>query len=315
MKIVVAAIGLFLLLAPQRLCGAESGVKIAWSRATQSYEFDTGSLFGCIDPHSWYHGVAGLVQCEDQVDVVRPRKAFLNAEYYRKPGMERRMLPRMLSIDKKTTHELSQGRVFVRFPEEPLYGFAMELAYRPHADAVDMQVTIRPSKDVPQFEIFFASYVCESFSETWTPLKSQEGEQRWKRLDNRNVINECFGVLREVADGTADGEGGSSGERTGGPPRTIEKQPFSKPILVARNPSNGLAIVFLCDPHATTSLAGQYHGWDTAHDWWFGADLAAGQPMRASARMIYRRFEDPSSMFEEVDREWSDFTAELAEGR
>jgi len=111
-----------------------------------------------------------------------------------------------------------------------------------------------------------------------------------------------------------------SGDRSGkgqagGPRRRIEKQPFSKPILIARDPSNGLAIVFLCDPRATTSLAGQYHGWDTAHDWWFGANLVAGQPMSASARMIFRRFKDVSPMFAEVENEWTDFVRELTQLR
>ena len=184
---------------------ADEPVRVNWSGATQSYEFDTGQLFGCIDPYSHYHGVVGLMHREYQVDVVRPRKAFLNAEYYRKPNTERRMLPRQLSLARKTTHELRQGEVIVRFPEEPVYGFAMKLSYRPHGDALDMRVELLPSRDVPQFEIFFASYVCEAFSETWTPLGDESGKQEWKKLDNREVINEVFSVLRRAggAGGTA----------------------------------------------------------------------------------------------------------------
>jgi len=315
MKITATVFSPLLLLVLPNLCLAEQPARINWSSATQSYEFDTGRLFGCIDPYSWYHGIAGLMHRECQVDAVRPRKAFLNAEYYRKSGVEQRMLPRQLSVDRKTTHELREGRVLVRFPEESVYGFSMELAYRPHGDAVDMQVTIFPSRDVPGFEIFFASYVCEAFRETWTPLANQEGEQHWKKLDNRRVVNEIFSVLRRRGERVEQSGDRSGKGQAGGPRRRIEKQPFSKPILIARDPSNGLAIVFLCDPRATTSLAGQYHGWDTAHDWWFGADLVAGQPMSASARMIYRRFKDVSSMFAEVENEWTDFVRELAEVR
>ena len=68
MKIIATAIGLLLLLAPQHSCATDRGAKINWSNATQSYEFDTGLLFGCIDPYSWYHGVAGLVQRDCQVE-------------------------------------------------------------------------------------------------------------------------------------------------------------------------------------------------------------------------------------------------------
>jgi hypothetical protein len=313
MRIFAIAAWPLLLVVMEHVCVADEPVRINWSGATQSYECDTGLLFGCIDPYSHYHGVVGLMHREYQVDVIRPRKAFLNAEYYRKPGVERRMLPRQLSLEEKTTHGLREGEVIVRFPEEPVYGFAMELSYRPHDDAVDMRVEILPSRDVPQFEIFFASYVCEAFSETWTPLEDKDGQQQWKKLDNREVINEAFRVFGHVADhAQPSGNRSNNGQQRGLRWKT-EDLPFKKPILIARNPGNGLAVVFLCDPNATTSLAGQYHGWDTAHDWWFGADLVAGQPTTASARMIYRRFRDLSSMFTDVEKEWSDFVERLAQ--
>jgi hypothetical protein len=47
----------------------------------------------------------------------------------------------------------------VHFPPEAEYGFQMDLEYRPHADTVDMQMIITPTKDILGFEIFFASYV------------------------------------------------------------------------------------------------------------------------------------------------------------
>lgn len=313
MRLFTIAAWPLLLVMTDHVCVADEPVRINWSRVTQSYEFDTGRMFGCIDPYSHYHGVVGLMHREYQVDAVRPRKAFLNAEYYRRPGVKQRMLPRQLSLEKKTTHELSEGEVIVCFPEEPEYGFAMALSYRPHGDTLDMRVELLPSRDVPRFEVFFASYVCEAFSETWAPLADEAGKQHWRKLDNRKVINEAFRVFGHVADDARQNEGRSTKRHQSGLRWKTEDRPFSKPILIARNPSDGLAVVFLCDPDATTSLAGQYHGWDTAHDWWFGADLVAGQPKTASARMIYRRFRDLSLMFTDVEDEWSDFVGQLAQ--
>jgi hypothetical protein len=58
---------------------------------------------------------------------------------------------------------------------------------------------------------------------------------------------------------------------------------------------------------ATTFLAGQYHGWDTAHDWSFGGDLQQGKPMNARARMIYKQFTGTEEMFQEIHSRWEGF--------
>ena len=283
----------------------EPTVTLGWSQETQCYEFDTGTLFGCIDPHTWYHGVVGLVHRQHPLDVVRPRKALLNAEYYMRTATRGKMFPRQLSVGKQTRHELRQGRVLVHFPPEPAYQFGMELEYEPHGDRVDMRMTISPTRDVPGFEIFFASYVAKQLGETWVPLAVENGSQHWKKLDNRRKLNDVYQVVRDDAERErlTDGRWGTGSTIV----TRIESEPFSKPILVARDAATGLALVFLCDPQVTTLLAGQYHGWDTAHDWCFGKDLVAGQSMRAEVRMIYRRFDDLPSMFAVIEREWTAF--------
>ena len=61
-------------------------------------------------------------------------------------AMASRMLPRQLSRDKKTVHEIRNGRVLVHFSQEPVYQFTMDLEYEPHKDRLDMQMTISPSQ-------------------------------------------------------------------------------------------------------------------------------------------------------------------------
>ncbi|HHI02376.1 MAG TPA: hypothetical protein ENL22_02505, partial [candidate division Zixibacteria bacterium] len=78
-------------------------MKPYWNGLTDSYEFDTGEITGCIEPHSNYHGIAGLVHRSDKVNLVRPKKAFLNAEYYLQANSGPQMLPRDISRTKKTT--------------------------------------------------------------------------------------------------------------------------------------------------------------------------------------------------------------------
>ena len=254
----------------------------------------------------------GLVHRDLKLDTVRPRKAFLNAEYYLRPGSGAHLLPRRISSARQTTHEVRDDRVLVHFPPEPQYALAMDLSYRPHGDAVDMQMKLSPTKDVPKFEIFFASYVAEAFSETWVPLKDEDGSQRWTQLDNRKLINNTFGVVRDDSEYGLldDGRWGKTlAEKFH---KTVETRAFHEPILVARDPGTGLTLVFLCDPEKTSYLGGQYHGWDTAHDWCFGSDLVAGRPVIASARMIYRRLADRESMFREISREWSSFVSRPA---
>ncbi len=281
-------------------------MKPYWNGLTDSYEFDTGEITGCIEPHSNYHGIAGLVHRSDKVNLVRPKKAFLNAEYYLQANSGPQMLPRDISRTKKTTHQQTDDAVEIHFPAEPEYGFALDLVYKAHGDMIDMAMTISPTKDIASFEIFFASYVCEAMDETWIPLKDAGSNEKWVKLDNRKVINNAFGVVKDDSrmEILNDGRWGAGTER---PHFSIEETPFSKPIVVARNSKTGLSLIFLCDKEATTYIAGQFHGWDTAHDWAFGADLRKGQAMRANARMVCRPLVNVDKMQTDIDDLWTDF--------
>jgi len=294
---------------------AGNETKLRWSPATQGYEFDTGTLFGCIAPYGWYHGVAGLMHREEQVNVVRPRNALINAEYYLRPGSGTRMYPRQISADKKTTHAREEGSVVIQFPREPDYEIDIELTYKPRGDAIDMTMKIMPAKDVAKFEIFFASYVVEAFRETWVPLRDANNGREWMRLTNREVVNDCFGAVRDQKEREilADGRWGKVLTET--LQSHLQENPFSEPILIARNPASGFALVFLCDPDATSFVGGQHHGWDTAHDWCFGTDLKAGEAFVGSCRLIYRHFADRAEMTQDVEAEWSRFVEETRNSR
>ncbi len=275
-----------------------------WRQVIDAYEFDTGKIFGNVRPTSHYHGVSGLAHRSFPDNLVRPENALLNAEYYIRPGRDRTMIPRRLSSERKTTHELANGSVRVHFPPEPEFQLGLDLTYSVRDDVVDMDMTIDPTMDVPGFEIFFASYVCEALEETWVPLSGADGLPEWKRLCNRGQVGSIFGIMRDVSmrgklpDGYPD------------LPVDVAERPFSEPILVARDSTLGLALVFLCDPLMTQYLAGQYHGWDTAHDWSFGADLVAGEQVGARVRLICRPFADVGAMFDDVRQLWREFQSE-----
>ena len=274
------------------------------------YEFDTGQLLCDIEPYGRYHGIKGLMHIDELVNIVSPSTAFLNAEYYQKPGYSKN-LPRQITLERKVTHKLSGNTVTLHFPTESEFGLEMDLAYTAYGDTVDMQMTISPTKDVPGFEIFFASYICEALDETWVPLKNSDKSEQWVKLNNREVFPKAFYVARD--------------SRLYGRSRKLSKLPecesvfkdrfFSKPILVARNSASGFALIFLCDPKATPLLAGRYHGWNTAHDWSFGSDLVKDRQLSARARMVYRRFESTEQMFAEIAKLWTAFEKEGAIGK
>jgi len=283
-------------------------MSIRWNGAYEVYEFDTGTLYGQIEPFTRYHGVCGLMHRDHPLCLVKPRTAFLNAEYYIRPVSGLKMLPRSISREKKTTHELLDDRVVLHFPPEPEFGLHLHLSYRPHGDLVDLGMTIEPTKDVKEFDIFFASYVCEALDETWVPLRSPSGTREWKKLDNRTSLNEIFGIMRE------ESMMGLLPARYEKHAVQVEERTFSEPMLVARSSANGLSLVFLCEPSGTRYLAGQYHGWDTAHDWAFGTDLQAGQEFEARARMVCRVLKDEESMSQEVAELWDSFDREAWPG-
>ena len=80
-------------------------MQIAWSGLSQCYEFDTGEIMGGIQPFTNYHGICGLMHRDYRVGVVRYNKAFLNAEYYLRPGSGMVMYPRRLSLAREVAHE------------------------------------------------------------------------------------------------------------------------------------------------------------------------------------------------------------------
>jgi hypothetical protein len=165
---------------------------------------------------------------------VRPENAFLNAEYYIRPGSKRTMIPRALSAGRKTEHELAGGSVRVRFPREPEFSLELMLTYSVCEDAVDLGVEIVPGMDVPGFELFFASYVCEALEETWVPLANEDGSRDWKRLANRGHVGRIFGVMRDASMRNMIPEAYPE------LPVDVEERPYSEPILVAgtRNPDS-----------------------------------------------------------------------------
>ena len=287
-------------------------MQIAWSTLSQCYEFDTGEIMGGIQPYMNYHGICGLMHRDYRVGVVRHNKAFLNAEYYLKPGSGMVMYPRRLSLARKVAHELSEDGVAIHFPEEPEFRFAMDLVYRPHGDAVDLKMIIRPSVNIRRFEVFFASYVAEDFDETWVSLGNADGTRTWTRLDNRVEINRTFGIVRDRRSREMLRDG-RYGDPVRGLHRDLEDRDFSLPVLAARNSSNGFTLVFLCDPVHTTYLTGQYHGWETAHDWCYGRDLAAGDEMAAHTRLVYRCFSDERTMSKGIDALWRAFAGAVTQ--
>ena len=120
----------------------------------------------------------------------------------------------------------------MHFPAESDYGLEMDLVYAPRGDTIDMSVRIQPSKDMPGFEVFFASYVVTSFDETWVPLKGENGAEEWVRLENREVINHTYGIVGSSAElgRLEDGRWGKGS----GHSENLDDRYFAKPILVYR---------------------------------------------------------------------------------
>ena len=280
-----------------------------WNKWSDCYKFDTGAMFGMLEPYSYYHGVCGLIHRDQQVNLVMSKSAFLNAEYYIKPGARRKIAAREVSHEQQTTHELIDDTAIVHFPPDSDYGFSMDLAYCPHDDMVDMQMTITPTRDLPQCEILFASYVCQAFDETWALLKNSDGAREWVKLDNRGVLNKIFGVVR--SEGTSDSLAKEFGCDQTEEQICVEDRPFAKPILVARNSVDGFALLFLSDPRMTRYLTGQYHIWNTAHDWSYGADLQQDHQNIAHTRLICRQFKDANSMCDAAEQLWAEFEKEI----
>ena len=278
-----------------------------WVELIDTYTFDTGQLCGAIKPWGHYHGVCGLAHKERPYNLVKPAGAFLNAEWYIRPGTAAKMVPRDISRRKLTTHEQIGDDVVVRFPPEPEYGLSLAVTYSMRDEAIDMRMTIDPTADIPGFQIFFASYVCEALDETWVPLRSPDGKQEWTTLRRMNDRGHTFGALRDAS---------AQKHLQGKYPDLdtsieVETRPFDRPILVARDSADGIAVIIMCQPDITPYVMGQYHGWDTAHDWAFTFDLRAGERVEAHARLVCCLLSDVAGMSGSVDGLWGTFVEDI----
>jgi hypothetical protein len=79
-------------------------------------------------------------------------------------------------------------------------------------------------------------------------------------------------------------------------------------------PVDDIPLPFISHCYYTRHYTGQFHGWDTAHDWAFGADLVKGKQMQARTRMVCRPFKETEAMLADVNKLWDDF-AESCEGK
>ena len=280
---------------------------ITWSNLQRCYVFDTGILTGGIEPFSHYHGLCGLMHTDLKLNIVQTKKSLLNAEYFVSPATgskdqkRPRAIPREASHARETVHSCDSMSVVISFSPEPEYETSMKLTYTPFGNSVDLAVELLPQRDVPGFEVFFASYICEDFDETWVCFKdcrnvNPGGAPAWKRLDNREVLNSVFRIPRDRTSALLI-EDGRWGKNLPLLPKVNTGETFFyRPAIVARSSQTGFALLFMMSPKSTSTLAGQYHGWDTAHDWSFGFDLVKGRPEHAQARLTYTKIEDSAEI-------------------
>jgi hypothetical protein len=269
--------------------------RLAFTRAGEGmFEFDTGELKGRLKLDGKYQGVYPLIDVATGRQLVNPPGIF---SFYRVFSTNRRYGD--AARDWATIPKLlPDGAVEVRWPSADEHPIEMTAVYRwQAADTLDLEISLKPQRDMPGFELFVSSYFTETFlaSVYMQGDTRSGGKPRFVAVDRPSSSRARFvtfprdeAALNTIHDG-----------RWTIPPSPIDwavKRGLAAPMAIRRDQANRLTALMMCPPEdcfAVSSpwnpLTPQAKGYRSLYLSLFGCDLKAGQTASARCRLVVGR--------------------------
>ena len=258
------------------------------------YEFDTGVLNGKLKLDGRRQGLYPLVDAATGTELIRPPGIF---SFYRvfttnnRFGNAARDWPTVSRV-------LPDGAVEVRWPPAERHPLEITAIYRwKAADTLDLEITVKPQRDMPRFELFMSSYFVKTFraSVFMKPDDNAEGRPRFVPADRKPHSKGGYVMFprdEEAVQMIRDG-------RWTIPPSPVDwavERWLATPMAIRRDEAAGLTALMMCPPDDCFAVSSPWNpaspeagGYRSLYLSLFGRDLEAGQTARVRCRLVIGR--------------------------
>ena len=255
------------------------------------FEFDTGVLKGRLKMDGKSQGIHPLIdvatgeQLVSVTGVFSPYRVFTTNRRY---GNAARDWPTQSKL-------LADGAVEVHWTSQE-YPFELTAVYRWQTpDTLDLEITVRPSQPMPDFELFMSSYFTEGFRASVYQREKDEGEPRFVPVD-KAVDSPCRYVMFPKDEAAKqmilDGRWGLGKN----PVDWYLQQGLAAPVAMRHDERLGLTALMMCPVDDCFAISSPWNpesadarGYRSLYLSLFGQDLKAGQTAVARCRLIVRR--------------------------
>ena len=242
-----------------------------------AFLFDTGVLKGTLRAEGRSIGLLPVTHAPTGAPMARSMGLF---GIYRVFSDGRRYGNGMWDFPSQAT-TAGDGAVTVRWPPADDRPFELQAVYRCSGPAsLDIEISVRPERDLHDFEAFLASYFDERFTSSTVLAKGG----RWLAADRDNGAWQMFPRGPEAVSLIRDG-------RWKIPPNPVDwvvRPEFDEPIAVRRDPASGLAAAIMAPPKDCFAIATpeQEDSHYSLYFSLFGRDVKKGETARARARLL-----------------------------
>jgi hypothetical protein len=275
------------------------------------YEFDTGLLRGRLKLDGEFQGLYPLVDAVTGAELVRPPGVF---SFYRVLGSNKRFGKN--ARDWPTTSRLlADGAVEAFWAPAQDHPLEMAGVHRWIApDTLDLEITVKPQQDMPDFELFMSSYLGKPFMASiyLKPDGESPVEPRFVPVDRKSF--EAAGreeLALQPPPGMRAAKGYVMFPRDADALKMIQdgrwfigsnpvawsiERWLAAPLVLRRDAVSGLTAVMMAPPDDCFAISSPWNpltvdagGYRSIYQSFYGRDLRAGETARAVCRFILAR--------------------------
>lgn len=256
------------------------------------FDFDTGVLSGRLKLDGKYQGLYPLIDVATGTELVHPPGVF---SFYRVLTTNRRYGKSARDWPTQTKL-LSDGAVEVHWPPTDEHPLEMTAIYRwTERDTLDLETTVKPRHDMPDFELFMSSYFGKGFRASVYLRPDGQEQASFAPVDRTPQSRGGYVMFpkdQESLDVIRDG-------RWTIPPNPVDwdaRQWLAAPLVIRRDVNLGLTAVMMCPPDDCFAVASPWNpaapeagGYRSLYLSLFGQNLKADQTAKARCRLILSR--------------------------
>ena len=260
------------------------------------YEFDTGACRGKMRLDGKSQGICSLVHLASGMELAKPPGLL---SYYRVFTTNKRFddaarnWPAVAKL-------LPDGGLQVAFPPDKEHPLEIRGVFRcTQPDTIDLETTVVPQDDLPQFELFLSNYVAQSLegSAYVKPTRYSKNEPPsllradWSPLIDGDylIFPRDLEAIRLIHDGRW--------EYAPSPVQWVAPRYMAGPLAVRRDQASGLSVALMAPPGDCFAVAMPYNktppdgvaGHSSFYLSLFGRDLPAGKAAQARCRIVIRK--------------------------